>query len=240
MSSILNASHLCKSFGGLKAVDDVSFDIAATSITALIGPNGAGKSTCFNLLAGALKPDQGKVIFDDLDITNLPQHKRIRAGIGRTFQIAATFASMTVKENIQTALTAVGNPSDGVEDLLSVINLSGAADSSITELSYGDTKAVELAMALAGKPKLLLLDEPTAGMAAASRTAILDRVVEIAESRQMSILFTEHDMAAVFGYASRILVMDQGQLIADGSPEEIRNNALVQRVYLGEEEASDA
>jgi len=240
MSPILRIAKLTKTFGGLNAVDDVSFDLDAETITALIGPNGAGKSTCFNLLGGSIAPNAGSVIFDGADITKLPQHKRIRAGIGRTFQIAATFASMTVFENVRTALHAANKPISDIEYLLTTVGLSDQSDRRIPELSYGDVKCVELAMALAARPKFLLLDEPTAGMAASARTEIIERVVQIATEHQMTVLFTEHDMDAVFGYASRILVMDQGRLIADGTPEDIRQNPLVQSVYLGDEGMSDA
>ena len=240
MNPILRVTHLTKTFGGLNAVDDVSFDLEAETITALIGPNGAGKSTFFNLLGGGITANNGSVIFDGVDITKLPQHKRIRAGIGRTFQIAATFASMTVSENVRTALHAANKPTSDIYSLLSIVGLTDQADRRIPKLSYGDVKCVELAMALAARPRFLLLDEPTAGMAASARTEIIERVVQIAKECQMTVLFTEHDMDAVFGYASRILVMDQGRLIADGTPEDIRQNPLVQSVYLGDEDMSHA
>lgn len=240
MNPTLRIKHLTKTFGGLNAVDDVSFDLEAETITALIGPNGAGKSTCFNLLGGSIAPNAGSVIFDGTDITKLPQHKRIQAGIGRTFQIAATFSSMTVLENVRTALHAANKPISDIDRLLSVVGLSDQPHRRIPELSYGDIKCVELAMALAARPRFLLLDEPTAGMAASARTKIIEHVVQIATERQMTVLFTEHDMDAVFGYASRILVMDQGRLIADGTPEGIRQNSLVQSVYLGDEDMPHA
>lgn len=240
MNPVLRIKNLTKTFGGLNAVDDVSFDLEAETITALIGPNGAGKSTCFNLLGGSIAPNSGSVIFDDTDITKLPQHKRIQAGIGRTFQIAATFTSMTVFENVRTALHAANKPNSDIDQLLLIVGLADQSGRRIPELSYGDVKCVELAMALAARPRFLLLDEPTAGMAASARTEIIERVVQAAKDRQMTVLFTEHDMDAVFGYASRILVMDQGRLIADGIPEDIRQNPLVQSVYLGDEDLSDA
>lgn len=240
MNPILRITNLTKTFGGLKAVDDVSFDLVPETLTALIGPNGAGKSTCFNMLGGSIAPTEGSIIFDGLDITKSPQHKRIRTGIGRTFQIAATFASMTVVENVRTALLSANKPIHDIDDLLALVGMSDQADRSIPELSYGDVKCVELAMALAAQPRLLLLDEPTAGMAASARTQIIERVALIAKEQQMTVLFTEHDMDAVFGYASRVLVMDQGCLIADGTPKDIRLNPLVQSVYLGDEDMSDA
>lgn len=240
MRSILGVTNLTKTFGGLHAVDDISFDLPDASVTALIGPNGAGKSTCFNLLSGNLQPDRGQISFIGKNITRKPQHERANLGIGRTFQIAATFASMTVRENIWTAITSSGGDQNDIDELLHATGMQEHAETRIPALSYGDIKAVELAMALAARPALLLLDEPTAGMSASSRTAILDRVIAIAKTRQMTVLFTEHDMGAVFGYASRILVMDQGKLIADGAPDDIRQNAVVQKVYLGEGESSHA
>lgn len=237
---ILRVINLTKNFGGLQAVDNVSFDLEPLTVTALIGPNGAGKSTCFNMLGGSLLPNKGTIIFKGVDITSSPQHKRIRSGIGRTFQIAATFASMTVNENIETALLTANRPTTDADELLSMVGLSDQANQRIPELSYGDIKCVELAMALAARPQFLLLDEPTAGMAASARTEVIERVAQIANDQKMTVLFTEHDMDAVFGYASRILVMDQGRLIADGTPDNIRENPLVQSVYLGTEEISDA
>lgn len=235
MTPILRVANLTKTFDGLIAVNDVSFDLGPNTVTALIGPNGAGKSTCFNLLGGSIAPNTGHVVFDDIDVTRMPQHKRIQKGIGRTFQIAATFSSMTVAENIRTALQASNRSIDEIDQLLSMVGASDLAHRRIPELSYGDIKCVELAMALAGRPRFLLLDEPTAGMSSSARTEIIELVVRIAEERKMTVLFTEHDMEAVFGFASRILVMDQGRLIADGAPDEIRQNAMVQSVYLGDE-----
>lgn len=240
ISPVLRISNLTKDFGGLRAVDNVSFDLEAGTVTALIGPNGAGKSTFFDMLGGGLSPNQGTIFFDGIDITRSPQHKRIRLGIGRTFQIAATFASMTVYENIKTALLAANKPASDLDNLLEIAGLSVQANQRIPELSYGDVKSVELAMAIASRPRLLLLDEPTAGMSASARTQIIERVAQIAKEQHMTVLFTEHDMDAVFGYATRILVMDQGCLIADGTPEGIRQNSLVQSVYLGDEYMSDA
>lgn len=240
MTPILRVANLTKAFDGLVAVNDVSFDLAPKTVTALIGPNGAGKSTCFNLLGGSISPNTGQVIFDGIDVTRVPQHKRIQAGIGRTFQIAATFSSMTVVENVRTALQASNRPVEEIDQLLSMVGASELAHRRIPELSYGDIKCVELAMALAGHPQFLLLDEPTAGMSSSARTEIIELVVRIAKERDMTVLFTEHDMEAVFGYASRILVMDQGRLIADGTPDEVRQNTVVQSVYLGDEDQPHA
>ncbi|MGJ3261040.1 MAG: ABC transporter ATP-binding protein [Rhodospirillales bacterium] len=240
MSAVLSVERISKSFGGLKAVDDVSFKLTEGDIAALIGPNGAGKTTCFNLLGGALAVDDGRVHFGNSDITHWPPHARARAGIGRTFQIAATFRSMTVIENIRTALMAAGLGPENAEDLLAETGIDAFADRPVTALAYGDVKRVELAMALAARPSLLLLDEPTAGMASDERRRIMELVTALARARGITVLFTEHDMDAVFGFAGRVLAMDQGRLIADGTPDAVRADARVQEVYLGETGAEDA
>lgn len=240
MSAALNIDGVSKSFGGLKAVDDVSFELAKGDIAALIGPNGAGKTTCFNLLGGALAVDGGRVRFGKTDITHWPPHARARAGIGRTFQIAATFRSMTVIENVRTALMAADLDSEDAPNLLAETGIDAFADKPVTSLAYGDIKRVELAMAIAAKPSLLLLDEPTAGMASDERRRIMELVTALVRARGITVLFTEHDMDAVFGFADRILAMDQGRLIADGTPDAIRADARVQDVYLGETGAEDA
>ncbi len=240
MTSALETKKLSKNFGGLKAVDDISVSLNSGEFTALIGPNGAGKTTCFNLLSGVLAPSTGTVYLNEKNITDLPTHIRARQGIGRTFQIAATFRSMTVRENIEVALIAARRDKTDASRLLDELGISPHGDRIITELAYGDIKRVELAMALAHKPSVLLLDEPTAGMGANERLSIMALIASLTRERGTTVLFTEHDMDSVFGFAERILVMDQGQLIADGSPEGIRSNALVQQIYLGDEATLDA
>ena len=237
MTVMLEARALRKSFGGLVAVDDVSFTLSRAERVALIGPNGAGKSTCFNLLSGEATPDTGQIILDGTDISRLAPHLRQRAGLGRTFQIAAVFRSMTVSENITTALIAAGRSPDNCRALLAEVGLAGLGARLVTDLAYGDIKRVEMAMALAARPKVLLLDEPTAGMAGPERTRIMETAAALADKNGTALLFTEHDMDAVFGFADRILVMDQGRLIADGTPDEIRENTEVKRVYLGDPDA---
>jgi branched-chain amino acid transport system ATP-binding protein len=242
---VLVVQDLSKSFGGVRAVSAVSFAVAAGEMLALIGPNGAGKSTCFNMLGGQLRPDAGRVLLAGRDITGSPPRRICRLGVGRTFQITATFASMSVRENVQTALTShhrqswrVWGAADALhgadaDALLAQVALSAEADRPAGVLAYGNLKRLELAMALAGDPTLLLMDEPTAGMAPAERNALMALTAGLAQARGMAVLFTEHDMDVVFSVASRILVMDRGTLIAQGAPTAIRADPRVRAVYLG-------
>lgn len=240
----LDVRDLAKSFGGFKAVDGLSFSLKAGDIVALIGPNGAGKTTTFNLINGQIKPDRGSVHFHGSNVTGFSPEALARNGVGRTFQITATFASMTVGENIAVAAMAAGlGPwrgapmtemgSDAVADLARAVGLGGREGQPVATLAYGDLKRVELAMALAGQPKLLFMDEPTAGMASAERDGLMALVVDIARRRATTVLFTEHDMGVVFRHASRVLVMNEGRMIADGTPDAVRNDARVRQVYLG-------
>jgi len=243
--TLLLAEDLQRAFGGVQAVAGVSFAVGAAEIVALIGPNGAGKSTCFNMLNGQLAPDAGRVRLDGRDITGLPPRRAWRLGVGRTFQITATFASMTVRENVQTALFAhhrdiwrrwrrgAALHRTAAEALLDQVGLADQAGRAAGVLAYGDLKRLELAMALASAPRLLLMDEPTAGMAAAERRALMALVRRLATARGMAVLFTEHDMDIVFGTADRILVLDRGRLIAQGDAAAIRADARVRAVYLG-------
>ena len=225
--SILEARDLRKHFGGVRAVDGVSFSVEAGERVALIGPNGAGKTTCFNLLSGQGEPDSGRISFNGKDITSLPPRERFRLGVGRTFQVAETFVSMTVAENIE-----VVSPS--AAPVLKELGIEKLADQVCSTLAYGDLKRVELAMALAGRPKLLLMDEPTAGMAAGERQSLMSFVEELSRREGIAVLFTEHDMDVVFGFATRIVVMHQGKIVASGTPAEIRSNPKVREVYLGD------
>jgi branched-chain amino acid transport system ATP-binding protein len=245
MTRVLEVRSLAKSFGGVKAVDDVTFDVSAGELLALIGPNGAGKTTCFNMLNGQLKPDRGEVSLLGRPIAGLPPRTVARMGVGRTFQITATYGSMTVRENVQTALIAAaggewrmtGSASAfavaKADDLLTLVGMADQAARACGVLAYGDLKRVELAVALAGDPKLLLMDEPTAGMAPSERIALMELAAEIAKSRDIAVLFTEHDMDVVFAHADRIIVLDRGRLIAGGTAAEVRANPDVQAVYLG-------
>ena len=244
-NATLVVENLQRSFGGVKAVRGVSFALAAGEVLALIGPNGAGKSTCFNLLNGQLRPDAGTVRLDGVDLVGLPPRRIWRLGVGRTFQITATFASMTVAENLQMVflsrarrLLGLWSPAAAAFRgealaLLDRVGMAGQADRPCGVLAYGDLKRVELAMALAGDPKVLLMDEPTAGMAPAERQELMALTSSLVRERGLAVLFTEHDMDVVFGHATRILVLDRGQLIAEGPPNAVRADPRVQAVYLG-------
>ena len=242
---VLEVSGLSKSFAGVPAVSNVSFTVAAGEMLALIGPNGAGKSTTFNMVGGQLRPSAGAVRLDGDPITGLPPRAIWRRGVGRTFQVTATFASMTVRENVQVALlSAAGrawNPwraatcllTGDADALLAQVGLQDQAERGAGVLAYGDLKRLELAIALAGAPRLLLMDEPTAGMAPAERIALMALTRRLATTRGLAVLFTEHDMDVVFGTADRILVLNRGEVIAEGLPAAIRGNARVREVYLG-------
>jgi branched-chain amino acid transport system ATP-binding protein len=241
----LAVTSLRKSFGAVRAVDDVSFSVADGEFLALIGPNGAGKSTCFNTINGQLAPDAGTIRFDGRDIAGLPPREICRRGIARTFQIAATFGSMTVAENVQMALIAHARATyqlwrkassyhrPRALELLRQVAMDAAADRPCSELAYGDVKRVELAIALASDPRLLLMDEPTAGMAARERNDLIALVKSLVVERGVSVLFTEHSMDVVFAFADRIVVMARGRLIADGDAKTIRSDPMVQQVYFG-------
>jgi branched-chain amino acid transport system ATP-binding protein len=245
MSAVLRVEGLRKAFGGVLAVADVSFAIEPGELLALIGPNGAGKSTCFNMLNGQLAPDNGVVQLGERDIVGLSPRAIWKLGVGRTFQITATFSSLSVRENVQMALyshggklrsllsrfgTALGAEADA---LLDQVGMLDQALRPCGVLAYGDLKRVELAMALANAPRLLLMDEPTAGMAPKERVALMELTAQLARARKIAVLFTEHDMDVVFGQADRIIVLDRGTLIAGGTPEEVRTNENVRAVYLG-------
>ncbi|MGE5714920.1 MAG: ABC transporter ATP-binding protein [Betaproteobacteria bacterium] len=243
----LRLSGVSRAFGGVRAVNDVSFALEPATVTALIGPNGAGKSTLFNLIDGQLAPDAGSIEFEGRSLVNVPIAARTRAGIGRTFQVARTFASMTVRQNAQLALTAaagqalsVGTPlagraTEAADRLLQQVGLGDRGDAPAAALAYGDLKRLEFALALAAGPRLLLMDEPTAGMAPGERTALMALVLALVRERRMTVLFTEHSMDVVFGFAERVLVLSRGRLIADGDAAQVRANREVQAIYLGSE-----
>jgi branched-chain amino acid transport system ATP-binding protein len=243
--SLLVATGLSKSFGGVVAARDISFEVAAGELLAIIGPNGAGKSTAFNMIGGQLVADRGMVTFDGQVMNGLSPRAIWRRGIARTFQVAQTFVSMTAVENVQMALQSRDGESWSLTGraqalrrepaiaLLDAVNMAHAAETPVSALAYGDVKRVELAIALASEPKLLLMDEPTAGMAPREREAMMVLVKRLARQKAIGVLFTEHDMDAVFAFADRILVLVRGEIVAAGSPAEVRANPLVQRVYLG-------
>ncbi|WP_398478938.1 ABC transporter ATP-binding protein [Tardiphaga sp.] len=243
--SDLSIRQLSKSFGGVRAVNDVSFEIKRGEFLALIGPNGAGKSTCFNMINGQLPPDSGEIWFEGNQLNGRKPRDIWRLGIGRTFQVAATFNSMTVIENVQMALLSHTNkiyrlwrPAGALHreqalELLAQVGMQDAADRPSRELAYGDVKRVELAIALANDPRLLLMDEPTAGMAPKERNDLIALVKRLVIERGISVLFTEHSMDVVFAFADRIIVLARGKLIADGDARSIRDNPQVQEVYFG-------
>ena len=244
---ILKTEKLTKVFGGLKAVDKVDLDVQEGDIHAIIGPNGAGKSTFFNLVTHYLDQDEGRVIFKGEDITNLPPHRICKKGVVRCFQRANIYPMLTVAESVQMAVLSQQGKAlnmfrptrnmsrSEVADILDNTDLSEHADVRGDALSHGDKKRLELAIALGNRPDLLLLDEPTAGMSREETRATMQLIKGFRDRMNLTILFTEHDMSVVFGIARRITVLHQGCIIADGIPEEVRNNEEVQQVYLGAE-----
>jgi branched-chain amino acid transport system ATP-binding protein len=244
-SPLLQVQGLHKSFGGVQAVKDVSFTLNAGQMLALIGPNGAGKSTCFNLINGQLKPDLGTVVLSGQSVVGKKPRDIWACGVGRTFQVAATFSSMTTLENVQTALwrfhgvlmrwykPAATLYADQAQALLQQVGLIEHVSTPASELAYGDVKRLELAMALANKPHLLLMDEPTAGMAPGERNALMALTKQIASTQKLGVLFTEHSMDVVFAYADHIMVLARGALIAQGSAQQIQENPAVREVYFG-------
>ncbi len=245
MTALLRVDRLGKSFGGVKAVDGITFDLAAGELLALIGPNGAGKSTTFNMVNGQLRADAGSILLEGRELVGLAPRAIWKLGVGRTFQIAETFASFTAIENVQIALLSadglVRSPwrrarhhrRDDALALLAKVGMQAQADRPCSMLAYGDVKRVELAIALANEPKLLLMDEPTAGMAPQERNALMALTRQLVRERGIAVLFTEHSMDVVFAYADRLIVLARGRLIAEGKPDEIRANAKVQEVYFG-------
>lgn len=243
--SLLEVRELSKRFGGNVAVDQVSFNLNPGELLALIGPNGAGKSTTFNMVGGQLSASNGSVLLDGQELLGLSSRKIAHQGVGRTFQIAATFASLTVVENVQMALLshhrrmfsfwrpAAALYRDEALQLLRLVSMQDQAERPCSELAYGDVKRVELAMSLAGNPRVLLMDEPTAGMGPAERHALVGLVKELVVQRKLAVLFTEHSMDVVFAHADRVIVLARGKLIAQGSVNEVRQHPKVQEVYFG-------
>ncbi|MGH7040779.1 MAG: ABC transporter ATP-binding protein [Acetobacteraceae bacterium] len=237
-------------FGSLKAVEGVSFEMAAGSLHAVIGPNGAGKTTFFNLISGFLAPTAGDIWFEGNKISAEPVVRRVARGIVRTFQITEIFPDLTVFENIRVAVeTSAGlNPMAWIsrrqrqalnqrcQEVIETVDLGGKADRVVGELAHGDQRVVEVAMALSMRPRLLLLDEPTAGMGDAETDHMVELMRRLHRERGLSILFVEHDMNIVFGIAQRITVLDQGRKLAEGTPDEISADPYVRAAYLGEAE----
>jgi branched-chain amino acid transport system ATP-binding protein len=244
---ILKVEHLNKAFGGLLATCNVSYEMQTGELSAIIGPNGAGKSTFFNLLTGYHKADSGRVFFQGKDITNQPPHRISRLGIARAFQVSNIYLALTTYENVRQAILAQQKKTlnfftparrlakKETLELLEVTGLAQHADRVAGNLSQGDKKRLELAIALGSKPELLFLDEPTAGMSGEETHETMKLVKRLNQELELTILFTEHDMSVVFGYARRLTVLHQGAIIAEGSPEKVRSNEMAQKIYLGEE-----
>jgi ABC-type branched-subunit amino acid transport system ATPase component len=244
--AILRVEGLAKRFGGLEALGGVDLNVAKGDFRAIIGPNGAGKSTFFNTMTGLLRPDAGRVILEGRDVTGEPPHRLARRGVGRTFQITSVFHDLSTLQNVQVSLLAHARQSwslwpkaaalhvERARELLALVGLAANAERQAGTLAHGDQKRLELAIALAGEPRLLLLDEPTAGMAAQERLESIRLVHRVARELGLSCVFTEHDMAVVFAVATHITVMHQGRVLAEGTPAEVRASREVQQVYLGE------
>ena len=243
---ILGVERVKKSFDGFVAINGVSFSIPKGEICSLIGPNGAGKTTLFNLITGHLPSDEGKLTFKDVDITGRPPHQICRLGVGRSFQRTNIFPRLTVFQNIQAAVLAHRGKSftffrpvdsffqEETGEILERVGLGEYAQMVSGSLSYGFQKQLELGIALASEPELLLLDEPTAGMSVQETHQTMEMIAKITREKGLTLLFTEHDMEVVFSISQRIMVLYQGRLIAEGMPGEVRNNPEVQKVYLGE------
>lgn len=252
MTELLNVAGLYKAFGGNRAVDGVDFSLAKGELLALIGPNGAGKSTVFNMLSGQLPLDRGSIRLAGRQLAGRSPRAICRLGVGRTFQIAETFGSLSLRENVQMALLAADRRvfrfwrradqhrrTDALQ-LLEQVGMAAQAEQTCADLSYGDVKRVELAMAMANRPQLLLMDEPTAGMAPAERLELMALTRRWVDASGGSVLFTEHSMDVVFAFADRIVVLAQGRVIADGKPQQVRQDPQVQQVYFGSGKSFEA
>jgi branched-chain amino acid transport system ATP-binding protein len=241
----LSVEGIAKSYSGFVAVKNVSFSLRAGELLALIGPNGAGKTTCFNMINGQIRPTSGTIRIFDRRADGLSPRAIGRLGVGRTFQVAAAFGSMTLAENVQTALmshkgelwpslrAATRRRRDEALAVLALVGMADQADRLTAEIAYGDVKRLDLAMALASEPRLLLMDEPAAGMGPSERRGLMALTEKLARERGIGVLFTEHDMDVVFGHADRLLVLNRGELIAEGKPEEVRARQDVRDIYLG-------
>jgi len=237
-SAALELKDVRKSFGGICAVDGMSLRVEVGERVAVIGPNGAGKSTLFGLISGELRADSGDVLLGGRSVRGVAPARRARWGLGRTFQSARLFTGLTVGENVELAQVAGGRVRDGAGDALAEVGLEEEIEREAGVLAQGERKRLELAMVLAGAPRVLLLDEPTAGMGREERAAIMELVMGAVERRGLTVVFSEHDVDTVFAYARRVVAMDRGKPIADGTPEAVRRDERVRRVYLGGGDAS--
>jgi branched-chain amino acid transport system ATP-binding protein len=248
-AEILRIEHLNKSFGRVKAASDVNLSFEEGVLTSIIGPNGAGKSTLINMLSGSLPADSGRVIFGGIDISRLPVHRRVKMGLCRSFQLVNIFPEMTVFDNLQLPALAVRDRTRHllrsiskeaavhreVNRLLDRIGLQQESQTVASALSHGDQRVLEVGVALAAKPKLLFLDEPTAGMNPVERLRILENIKQLSANKQTTFVLVEHDMDIVFSLSERVIVLHHGEVIGDGTTEEVKNNPKVREVYLGEE-----
>ncbi len=246
--SLLQVENVSKNFGSLVAVNNVSMTVESGELRAVIGPNGAGKTTFFNLISGFLRQSSGRVIFDGEDVSGLLPARRVWRGIARTFQVTEVFPELSVRENLRIPVEVASGfrlrpwlsrdadkaVRDRVGDLLDMAGLAGKSDRLVGELAHGDQRATEIMMALALKPRLLLLDEPTAGMGDQETYEITQLIRRLHKGGQLTIVLIEHDMRVVFHLADRITVLDQGKLLAEGVPKEIAANPVVQSAYLGQ------
>jgi branched-chain amino acid transport system ATP-binding protein len=245
---LLQVEHASLTFGGIKALVDISFDVLEHEIRAIIGPNGAGKTTFFNMISGYFAPTTGSILFDGKDVTQIPAHRRVGLGMGRTFQITEIFPELTVHENVLTAAEVAAGQTlnmlpgraaaklanDVAAEMLALVGLAGKADRLVGELAHGDQRTTEIAMALAQMPRLLLLDEPTAGMGDQETYEITALIRRLHRESNYTIVLIEHDMRVVFHLADYITVLDQGRMLAQGTPQEIAASEPVQAAYLGE------
>ena len=243
---MLKINNLKKSFGGIVATDNVNLELEKQTINAIIGPNGAGKTTLFNLITGKLKSDSGSIFIENREITNLDETETTHIGIARAFQITNIFPNLTVYESIKLALLSKKNGlnnmwtrfkdhkvNNDADDIMKLAGLIKSKNTVSSELSHGDQKLLDIALALCLKPKLLLLDEPTAGMGPEERWKMIDRIKELWKKTKITIVFIEHDMDIVFGIAQKIFVLQQGAILAEGKPQDIKKNQKVIKAYLG-------
>lgn len=243
---MLITERVRKAFGGLRAVDGINLNVEEGELRAVIGPNGAGKTTLFNLISGYYVPDEGRVFYKGRDITGLPPYRISRMGITRAFQIINIFPRLTALESVQLALLAKRgktlNPFSPAKRMvrqeairiLEIVGLDAQAEVVANALSHGDRKVLELALALAGEPELLLLDEPMAGMSPWERVKVTELIKKLRQEWGITVFFCEHDMDVVFGISEKVTVMHQGRVLTEGKPEEVKRNEEVRMVYLGE------
>ncbi len=251
-AALLQIENLNKSFGRVQAAVNINLTFEEGVLTSIIGPNGAGKSTVINMLSGSLPADSGRVFFQGQDITDMPIHRRVRLGLCRSFQVVNVFPELTVFDNIQLPALAVRNRSRRlfgslrketevqreVNEILEMIGLAAEAGTTASALSHGDERVLEVGIAMAARPKLLFLDEPTAGMNPVERVRILENIRRLSEQGRTTFVIVEHDMDIVFSLSQRVIVLHYGEVIGDGTTEAVKNNPRVREVYLGEEVAA--